>query len=784
LPEIQYVVPELKESINRLTYDWQTMELRVVADRLTDSGTGELWFYHTNSSGDSLLHVAKVNLLASSTMTQLAKYMGTLATDLPWKQIITFLSKSSIEYQRRGEPGIVLEPDMENLKHPGYYIEPLILKGVPNIIFGQKGVSKTTLALACAGLIHLGVDYTEWGFSAPEQANVAIIDYESTAQLTRYNIGKLIKGGSIPWTVLPYIRCKQPMADDIDRIGNFLFDNNTEVIIIDSLGQAAGADRNDSAGKGSALRFFEALRQLNLTSLIIGQTSKSEDNSRRTIYGCYSSDTEVLTDKGWKHHAEISYEDNIVCYDKISDCLRWEKPLRIWEYDYNGEMVNIKTASTDILVTPNHNILAKPLNGNSNLWQLIDASSLPYLFKIIHGAVLKERGSRSGRKPQYFKLGYKCKRLPMKDWLTFIGYWISEGNINPVTHLISLTQTENETLNNMKRTLDNLGFIYSDTMRLPKERREGKWQGNRKICHTLTLKNNCGEKQNNNKYNDGSRRKNKGVRKLLAQWLVDNCGENKYVKHLPSLVWTLNRREMKVLLDALLEGDGSQINEYNFNYYTASPQLADDVQKLAILIGYSTILRSRIREGLFLTYEVGITKKTRQLTIKKRKHISTLKYSGKVYCLTVPTNVYVTRRNGKMAIQGNSTYFTYYSRNIFELQSKEDEINHNILHTLLTHTDANYSAKHSPIGLSFIHSDDSIAIESEIVSMSEWYAKASQTTHLRDVLKNGAMSVKNLALDMGISENSCRVILSRAKKKSMVVEVSRGVWGLRVQDSF
>ena len=47
-----------------------------------------------------------------------------------------------MEYQRRGEPAKILQPTSAETLKPIYYIEPLIIKGVPNIIFGDKGVGQ------------------------------------------------------------------------------------------------------------------------------------------------------------------------------------------------------------------------------------------------------------------------------------------------------------------------------------------------------------------------------------------------------------------------------------------------------------------------------------------------------------------------------------------------------------------------------------------------------------------------------------------------------------------
>ena len=276
--------PEVIESINRLTYRWQPLDLLIEADRITDAGQAELWFYHNNDTGNKLLHIARVNLLASPTMTQLAKRMVTQSEDIPWPQVLTYITKTAMEYQRRGEPGIILQPvSAEELK-PVFYLEPMIIKGVPNIIFGEKGVNKTTLGLMALGLIEIGYQESPTGLAPALTVKTGILDWEGTKDLTLYTIARLIEGETIPYFEPAYLRCKHTLADEIDRVANFIHDNRIEVLLIDSLGQAAGSDKFDTSGKAAALRFFECLRQLNVTSLIIAQTSKSEEG-RKTIYG-------------------------------------------------------------------------------------------------------------------------------------------------------------------------------------------------------------------------------------------------------------------------------------------------------------------------------------------------------------------------------------------------------------------------------------------------------------------------------------------------------------------
>ena len=282
---IIFTKPVVTETINKLIFCWPVMELKVIADRITDAGSAELWFYHLNSSGDSLLHTTKANLLSTSTMGQISKRMAQHSVDIPWQQVLTYISARTMEAQRRGEEGVIIEPDIENITHPGYFIEPIILRDAPSVIYGDKGVNKTTLALTLLGITANGDTDSPTELLAIAPSSVGMLDWESNQKLTSYTLARLIKGKTIKPYYLPYLRCKQPLADDIDHIANFIHNYHIDLVLIDSLGQAAGSDKFDSAGKGAALKFFECLRQLNITSLIIAQNAKNENENRKTIFG-------------------------------------------------------------------------------------------------------------------------------------------------------------------------------------------------------------------------------------------------------------------------------------------------------------------------------------------------------------------------------------------------------------------------------------------------------------------------------------------------------------------
>jgi hypothetical protein len=132
---------------------------------------------------------------------------------------------------------------------------------------------------------------------------------------------------------------------------------------------------------------------------------------------------------------------------------------------------------------------------------------------------------------------------------------------------------------------------------------------------------------------------------------------------------------LQILLDALVLGDGSKLDRTNkdsngFMYYSTSKQLADDVYEIAYRCGYVPTCQVTYdkREAHYLpvytlcwssntnlgTYP-QLYKTFRNSNTKEQTNMLNIeKYNGNVWCLTVPTGLFITRRNGRITIQGNS----------------------------------------------------------------------------------------------------------------------------------
>jgi len=78
------------------------------------------------------------------------------------------------------------------------------------------------------------------------------------------------------------------------------------------------------------------------------------------IYSCLSIDTEVLTERGYKHLHKLTQYDRIMVYDIQKDIYKWEKPTRWNIYQVNNDTAyHIQSDYTDQIVSKNHNCIVE-----------------------------------------------------------------------------------------------------------------------------------------------------------------------------------------------------------------------------------------------------------------------------------------------------------------------------------------------------------------------------------------------------------------------------------------
>ena len=292
--------PSVIELINGFQIRWGK-DLGLVAKitrlRVPSDGQvrGELEMRYTNTHGEvdiPLLVPTQFNFSSEVTRAKFArqltqKFNQTIGTEVEWRDIFDYLSQEVQVRARAGDGFVEVFPD-QNTPSPEQLIEGIIYKHVQNIIFGEKGVSKSTVAYLLGMCVTLPWVDNPFSLSVPsESIKTLVLDWETDESIFRYYVSRLQKGMDIPYCSLYYRRCTLPLADDVEAIQKHMETTGARFLIIDSLGAAAGGERGELTGSEAALLFNSALRKLKCTSLAIAQTAKGDGSNgkKKTIFG-------------------------------------------------------------------------------------------------------------------------------------------------------------------------------------------------------------------------------------------------------------------------------------------------------------------------------------------------------------------------------------------------------------------------------------------------------------------------------------------------------------------
>ena len=219
---------------------------------------------------------------------------------------------------------------------------------------------------------------------------------------------------------------------------------------------------------------------------------------------------------------------------------------------------------------------------------------------------------------------YPKIKIPMDIWLEFLGYWISEGHVtyNTETSQIGIAQQYIRYNPFNKDSWPKMNKCFKKLTQLI-----GVNLGNQKLGHFF-------------------------FNSIQIGNYLSMLGKAKtYSKFIPKELKNLSKRQLKILFDALMLGDGCKTGKNKGKFFsTSSPKLKDDFQELCLKLGY-----------------VATAKKTRLIIATKKlskPHFNTngikndkwIDYQGKIYCVTVPNHIIYTRRDGKGIWSGNSVF--------------------------------------------------------------------------------------------------------------------------------
>ncbi len=339
---------------------------------------------------------------------------------------------------------------------------------------------------------------------------------------------------------------------------------------------------------------------------------------------CKKWTDEVLTDQGWRRFKDLDGTEKI-CSLVDGEKIEYVDPIGIYHFRHNGEMIRIKTEQLSSTTTLNHKLYVKRRDHTE--YELIEAKDC-YKKRVS----FKKDGFMDGPYQQTIKL--YGSEYDMDAYLDMLGLWISDGCLNK--------KSERGVIISFKKQR-KLDFFKSFTRRLGvKTRHNG-------TSHYIL---------------------SSSIYKSLEELNVGALN-----KFLPDFVWSLNQKQARVLLDALIFGDGTTQKNY-IAFYTSSKRLADDVQRLALHAGYSGMISTMRKEGAYYEFPDGHSgtqnaDSLRVGIIRTKNHpkinavakcrtnnahkIEIIQYDGVVSCVEVPSHVFYVREDGIPHWTGNSS---------------------------------------------------------------------------------------------------------------------------------
>ncbi len=253
--------------------------------------------------------------------------------------------------------------------------------------------------------------------------------------------------------------------------------------------------------------------------------------------------------------------------------LLYVKPTARTAYLYDGPMYCLDQRRIDLCVTPNHRMVTSyKRRDNTEALRFEEAKDIIGKCNRYHLTSEWEGEERETfTLPGYRWLGEnepptQAVELPMDDWLSFLGWYLAEGSVDGkwrkrMPNRIWINQKIGATSQRVNAIFEKMANALSCTHSVyPFKDRDQ--EAHFLFCTQLAV--------------------------YLAQL------GNSITKHMPHELLGLSKRQLGILFEAMMSGDGSWMNrERDYGrYYTSSKQLADDVQELAIKLGLSANILS------------------------------------------------------------------------------------------------------------------------------------------------------------------------------------------------
>lgn len=328
-------------------------------------------------------------------------------------------------------------------------------------------------------------------------------------------------------------------------------------------------------------------------------------------YNCFDRETRVLTDKGWKYFRDLDGTEKFYTLNIDNRQTEWQEAIRHYKHYYDGEMIQLKSFISDIVVTPNHEMVyftdkLKILRKK----YAIDMSKWDYQYC-----------GQEWYSSEPTKIRVGNEEINSRLYCKLLGYWLADGSIQDKTS-IKIAQQNNEEM-------------YNELLELPFK----VWRDENKIVI-----------------------RNKDLRDKFEKY--GKCNE----KYVDEDVKNLSIEDLQEFLWAYLKTDGyiaknkkanGKISEHK-QLFTTSEKMCADLCEIALKCGYRPSIYKinnkekvvKFKNGSYrLNFDLFVINLNVHNSFRAKK--SFIKYCDYVYCVEVPNHTLLVERNGKIQWCGN-----------------------------------------------------------------------------------------------------------------------------------
>lgn len=440
-----------------------------------------------------------------------------------------------------------------------------------------------------------------------DQANASILDTDGVVKE-----GSTVKTGQI---LIAYMQEKDPSDDEMAlknlnrtiavpfKPGPVTWDYEYDGVI------------TDVKRVGNEINVYVKVTQ----PLVVGDKIAGKHGNK-----CYRDNYLALTSaSGWKYIKDIDIkEDMVATLNQETGKLEWQYPTEVHEYDYDGRMYKVSGEHILLETTDNHRHYCKIRKHKDGKDYFGDPEIL-YPEEMFGKRKKFIRHSDWDGELENNTDGFVEDHL-LKEFFEYSGWFISEGWTTDGAVVCCQSPDKGAGLDKIKELSTKLFGKYN-------------CYPQKNGVEQITI------------YDKNSAEK-------FREWF----GHLSHNKKIPAWMKNAPKEYLRVLLDALMLGDGSE-EANRIRYFSTSERLVHDVAEIGIKLGYAPQITNRKQKlveidgvqvkSAKLLYIVSLNRVqgTEPLVNhpQSRNKEEWVDYKGKVVCLTVPNSIFLVTSDEK-----------------------------------------------------------------------------------------------------------------------------------------